>query len=221
MAGDGGVVGVGSGVSLFAAGFVASCGGLLVVAGASKLYRAARRVPASSAVRRALGVTKRRWRRVEAAAGGLECAVGVVVCAGVFPVLGGAAMAVLGAVFCVLLGYARARRVPGGCGCVQWRAPSGPAAEAVSWRELARGVVLAGAGVAGAGLWRGRGGGAGGGVRGGVVLGGGAGRGRGAGGAERAGAGAGAGVRPAVVVPGAGRAAGAGRARGVRGHGGV
>src|SRR5208282_1020709 len=81
---------------------------------------------------------------------------GVVVCAGVFPVLGGAAMAVLGAVFCVLLGYARARRVPGGCGCVQWRAPSGPAAEAVSWRERARGVVLAGGGGAGAVLWRGQ-----------------------------------------------------------------
>ena len=145
---------IGSGVSLFLAGCVASCGGLLVVAGASKLYRAARQVPGDSAIRRALGVTKRRWRRAEPAAGALECAVGAVVCAGVYPVLGGAAMAALGAVFCVLLWYARARRVPGGCGCIEWRAAPRPA-ETVSWRGMARGAVLAVAGAASAVFLRG------------------------------------------------------------------
>jgi hypothetical protein len=143
-----------SGASLLFAGCVASCGVLLLVAGASKLYRAARRVPDDSAVRRALGVTRRRWRRAEAAAGVAECAVGVIVCAGVYPALGGGAMAGLGAGFCVLLGYARARRVPGGCGCVQWRAAS-QAAGMVSWRELARAALVAVAGVAGAVLLRG------------------------------------------------------------------
>jgi Protein of unknown function (DUF4232) len=141
---------ISSGASLFLAGCVASCGGLLVVAGASKLYRAVRKVPGDSVVRRALRVTKRRWRRAEPAIGGLECAVGAVVCAGVYPALGGAAMAALGVAFCVLLGYARVKRVPGGCGCIEWRSAPRWAQETVSWREIARGGLLAGAGIAGA-----------------------------------------------------------------------
>ena len=140
---------IGSGASLFVAGCVASCGVLLVVAGASKLYRAARQVPDASAVRRALGVTRRRWRPVQVAAGVLECVAGALVCAGVLPVLGGAVMAAAGAGFCVLLGYAMARRVPGGCGCIQWRTAP-PAAETVSWREIARAALVAIAGVGGA-----------------------------------------------------------------------
>jgi len=139
---------------LFLAGCVASCGVLLVVAGSSKLYRAARRMPDTSAVRRVLGMTKRRWRRAEAAAGALECAIGLIVCAGVYPALGGAAMAAAGAGFCVLLGYARARRVPGGCGCIQWRTAP-PAAGTVSWREIARAALVAVAGAAGAVFLRG------------------------------------------------------------------
>jgi hypothetical protein len=149
------MAGIGSGVSLFLAGCVASCGVLLVVAGASKLYRAARRVPGDSAVRRALGLSRRRWRRVETVAGLVECAAGAVVCAGVYPAAGGAAMAVAGAGFCVLLGYARVRRVPGGCGCIRWRAAPARAAGTVTWREMARGALVAVAGVAGAVLVRG------------------------------------------------------------------
>jgi Protein of unknown function (DUF4232) len=141
---------ISSGASLFLAGCVASCGGLLVVAGASKLYRAARHVPGDSAVRRALRVTRRRWRRAEPAIGGLECAVGAIACAGVYPALGGAALAALGAAFCALLGYARVKRVPGGCGCIDWRPAPRRAEETVSWREIARGGMLAGAGIAGA-----------------------------------------------------------------------
>ena len=149
------MAGIGSGVPLFLAGCVASCGALLVVAGSSKLYRAARQVPDASAVRRALGMTRRRWRPVEAAAGALECAIGLIVCAGVYPALGGAAMAAAGAGFCGLLGYARARRVTGGCGCIQWRAAPTPAEEAVSAREMARAALVAAAGVAGAVFLRG------------------------------------------------------------------
>ena len=119
---------IGSGASLFVAGCVASCGVLLVVAGASKLYRAARQVPDASAVRRALGVTRRRWRPVQVAAG---------------------------AGFCVLLGYARVRRVPGGCGCIQWRTAPPPAAGIVSWREIARAALVAAAGAVGAVFLRG------------------------------------------------------------------
>jgi hypothetical protein len=150
------MAGTGSGASLLFAGCVASCGALLVVAGASKLYRAARRVPDDSAVRRALRVTRRRWRRAEPAIGVLECTVGVIVCAGVYPVLGGAAMAAAGTGFCILLGYARVHRVPGGCGCIEWRAAPVPAAGTVTWRELARGALVAVAGVAGAVLLRGQ-----------------------------------------------------------------
>jgi hypothetical protein len=145
---------IGSGASLLAAGCVASCGGLLVVAGASKLYRAARQVPGDSAIRRALGMTRRRWRRAEPAAGAVECAVGAVVCAGAYPAAAGVAMAGLGAVFCAVAGYARARRVPGGCGCIDWGTRSRPA-QTVRRREVARAAVLAAAGVAGAVFLRG------------------------------------------------------------------
>jgi hypothetical protein len=146
---------ISSGASLFLAGCVASCGGLLVVAGASKLYRAARQVPGDSAIRRALGMTRRRWRRAEPAAGAVECAVGAAVFAGVYPALGGAAMAALGVAFCVLLGYARVKRVPGGCGCIEWRSAPRWAQETVSWREIARSGTLAGAGIVGAVFLRG------------------------------------------------------------------
>jgi hypothetical protein len=147
---------IGSDASLLAAGCVASCGILLVVAGSSKLYRAARQVPDASAVRRALGMTKRRWRRAEPAAGSLECAAGVLVCAGVYPALGGAAMAALGVTFCALLGYTRVKRVPGGCGCIQWRPAPPSSAGTVSWREMARAALVAVAGAAGALFLRGQ-----------------------------------------------------------------
>ena len=131
---------------LFLQGCVASCGGLLVVAGASKIYRAARGAAGDTAVRRALRVPLRRWRRAEPAIGGLEIAVGVAVVAD--PVAGGAAMTAAGAAFCALLGYARVKRVPGGCGCVQWRTPARPAAQLVSWPDIVRSAILLGAGLA-------------------------------------------------------------------------
>jgi hypothetical protein len=141
----------GSGAGLLtagAAGCAESCGALLALAGASKLYRGVRDVAGSSAIRRALRMTRRRWRRAEMATGGLECAVGLAVCARLAPLAGGLAMAVLGAGFCALLGYARVKRVPGGCGCIQWRsAPVKPAAS-VPWREIARAAVVSAAGAA-------------------------------------------------------------------------
>jgi hypothetical protein len=130
---------------LFLHGCTASCGALLLVAGVSKIYRGARGATGDTAVRRAVRVPLRRWRRAEPAIGGLECAVGVA--AATYPVAGGAAMAVLGAAFCALLGYARVKRVPGGCGCVEWRTPR-PAAQRVSWPEIVRSAVLFGAGLA-------------------------------------------------------------------------
>jgi hypothetical protein len=101
-----------------------------------------------------LRVPLHRWRRAEPAIGGLEGAVGVAVC--VYPVAGGAAMAVLGAAFCALLGYARIKRVPGGCGCVEWRTPTRPAAQRVSWPEIVRSAMLLAAGLAAAILPPGR-----------------------------------------------------------------
>jgi hypothetical protein len=133
---------------LFLEGWVASCGGLLAVAGASKLYRSVRGVTGATAILRALRVPRRLWRATETAVGCAECAVGLAVCAGVRPAA--LVMAGLGAAFCVLLGYARVRRVPGGCGCIEWRAPARPAAQTISWAELARSAMVLGAGVAGA-----------------------------------------------------------------------
>jgi hypothetical protein len=133
---------------LFLAGWVVSCGGLLAVAGASKVYRGARGVSGGTAVLRALRLPRRSWRAAETGAGCAECAVGVAVCAGAWPAA--AVMAGMGAAFCLLLGYVRIRRVPGGCGCIDWRASARRAAQKVSWREMARSAMVLGAGLAGA-----------------------------------------------------------------------
>jgi len=153
------------GTSQLVGGFAASCGVLLMVAGASKLYRAARGFDGDTAIRRALRMPRPRWRRVEQAAGVLEAVTGLAVCAAAAPLpghaataaAGGGAMAALGAAFCALLGYARAKRVTGGCGCIEWRPSAVAKAAPVPGREIARSAVLLAAGVACA--WPGRGGG--------------------------------------------------------------
>ena len=57
-------------------------------------------------------------------------------------------MAVLGAVFCALLGYVLVKRVPGGCSCIRWRGTAETAADSVTWRSVARGALLFGTGAA-------------------------------------------------------------------------
>ncbi len=91
---------------------------------------------------------RRPWRLTGLAAGGVECGTGVLVCSGAYPVLGGAGMAALGAVFCILLAYVIVRQIPGGCGCIRWRTTPGTAAEAVTWRTMTRSGMLFGAGIA-------------------------------------------------------------------------
>ena len=118
------------------------------MAGAGKLYRGARDLDGGTAIRRALRMPRRRWRRAELAAGGLECATGLLVCSRTHPALGGAGMAALASVFCVLLGYLRIKRVPGGCGCIRWRPARETTPETVTWRAMARGGMLFGAGIA-------------------------------------------------------------------------
>jgi hypothetical protein len=130
------------------AGCAVSCGATLAVAGAGKLYRGARGLDDATAIRRALRMPRHRWRHFTWAAGGVECAAGVLVGSGAHPAVGGASMAVLGAVFCALLGYVLVKRVPGGCGCIRWRATAETAADAVTWRSVARGALLAAAGAA-------------------------------------------------------------------------
>ena len=129
-------------------GYAVSCGAVLVVAGASKLYRGMRDLDDMTAIRRALRMPRRQWRLTGLAAGGVECVTGVLVCSGAYPVLGGAGMAGLGAVFCVLLAYVLVKQIPGGCGCIRWRTAPETAAEAVTWRAMARSGMLLGAGIA-------------------------------------------------------------------------
>jgi hypothetical protein len=129
-------------------GCAVSCGAVLVVAGASKLYRGIRDLDDMTAIRRALRMPRRQWRLTGLAAGGVECVTGVLVCCGAYPVLGGAGMAALGAVFCLLLAYVLVKQIPGGCGCIRWRTAPETAAEAVTWRAMARGGMLLGAGIA-------------------------------------------------------------------------
>ena len=129
-------------------GCATSCGAFLVVAGASKLYRSIRSLEEMTAIRRALRMPRRQWRLFGLAAGGVEGLTGLLVCSGASPVLGGVGMAGLGAVFCVLLAYVLVRQIPGGCGCIRWRTAPETAAEAVTWRAMARGGTLLGAGIA-------------------------------------------------------------------------
>ena len=84
------MVGVNQVTSSIVAGCVVSCGAVLVVAGASKLYRGARGVDGATAMRRALRMPRQQWRRAELAVGAAELAMGVLVCSRASPVLGGA-----------------------------------------------------------------------------------------------------------------------------------
>ena len=100
-------------------GSVIACGALLVIAGLVKLSRAARRVEGDSAIRAALRISPRRWSRVEAAAGAVETATGLAVCAAFHPVVTGVVLAAEGALFSGLLAHARRVKAPGGCACVR------------------------------------------------------------------------------------------------------
>ena len=90
----------------------------------------------------------RQWRLSSLTAGGMECVVGAAVCRGEYPVLGGARLAAPGAMFCALLAYVLVKQVPGGRGCIRWRAATETAAEAPTWRAMARSGMLLGVGVA-------------------------------------------------------------------------
>jgi hypothetical protein len=134
--------------SSIVAGWVVSCGAVLIVAGGGKLYRGARDLDGGTAIGRVLRMPRRQARRAELAVGGLECATGMLVCSRTHPALGGAGLAALASVFCVLLGYMRIKRVPGGCGCIRWRPAQETTPQAVTWRAMARGGMLVGAGIA-------------------------------------------------------------------------
>jgi hypothetical protein len=129
-------------------GCAVSCGAVLLVAGVSKLYRGPRNLDDMTAIRRALRMPRRQWRLFGLAVGGVECVTGVLVCSGAYPVLGGASMTALGAVFCVLLAYVLVKQIPGDCGCIRWRIAPHTAAEAVTWRAGARSGMLFGIGIA-------------------------------------------------------------------------
>jgi hypothetical protein len=101
-------------------GALLGCGALFALAGTAKLGRTARRTAVDGgAVRAALRISPARWRRVELLAGVAETATGVAVCLNSLPRLAGAAMATQGAIFMVILAWARRVGAPGGCGCVR------------------------------------------------------------------------------------------------------
>jgi hypothetical protein len=142
------VIGISQVIASVVPGCAVSCGAVLVVAGASKLYRAVRGLDETTAIRRALRMPRRQWRLFGLAGGFAECVTGAVVCSGAHPVLGAASLATLGAVFCALLAYVFVKQVPGGCGCIRWRTASETADEALTWRAMARSGMLLGVGAA-------------------------------------------------------------------------
>lgn len=142
------VIGINQVIGAVISGCAVSCGAVVTVAGASKLYRGIRGADDITAIRRALRIPRRQWRLFGLAAGGTECVTGAIVCSGSYPVLGGASLAALGAVFCALLAYVLVKQIPGGCGCISWRITTETAAEAPTWRAMARSGMLLIVGVA-------------------------------------------------------------------------
>ena len=142
------MIGINQVIESVVSGCAVSCGSVLVVAGASKLYRGLRGFDDMTAIRRALRMPRRHWRLSGLAAGAAECVTGAVVCSGAYPVLGGAGLAAFGALFCALLAYVAARQVPGGCGCIRWRAAAETAGETLTWRVMARSAMMLGVGLA-------------------------------------------------------------------------
>ena len=133
-------------------GAVAGCGALLAVSGAAKLVRTARGTGGGTAVQRALRLGDAGWRGFQAAAGAVELAVGLLVCAGPRPAVADALMAAQGAVFIALLGHVVRHRIPGDCGCVTRRRPATRGESTVTAWTVARAVVIALAGGTGAAL---------------------------------------------------------------------
>jgi hypothetical protein len=101
-----------------------------------------------TAIRRAVPMPRRQWRQFGLAAGSAETVTGVMVCSGAYPVLAGASLAALGAVFCAVLAYLLVKQVPGDCGCISWRTATAASAESLTWRPIARAGMLLGVGVA-------------------------------------------------------------------------
>jgi hypothetical protein len=143
-----------------AAGAVASLAVFLVVTGLGKTCRGWRQLPGrfwhphapaddagardDPAIRQALRLPSGAWRVLLPVAGCAEVGTGAAALSGRCPIGAGAAMIVLGVAFVILLGYARARKVTGGCGCNSWRRRPQP----VSWRSFLRAALLASAGAA-------------------------------------------------------------------------
>ena len=89
------MIGINQVIGSVISGCAVSCGAVLVVAGASKLYRGLRGLDEMTAIRRALRMPRRQWRLFSMTAGGVECVVGALVCSGAYPMLGGASLAAL------------------------------------------------------------------------------------------------------------------------------
>ena len=142
------MIGINQVIGSIIAGCAVSCGAVLVVAGTSKLYRGIRGLDEVTAIRRALRMPRRQWRLFGLTAGVAECVTGAVVCSGAYPMIGSASLVTLGAVFCALLAYVLIKQVPGGCGCIRWRTGTETAAEALTWRAMARSGMLLGIGIA-------------------------------------------------------------------------
>ena len=142
------MIGINQVIASTIAGCAVSCGAVLVVAGAGKLYRGLRGLEDMTAIRRAVPMPRRQWRLFGLAVGSAETVTGVVVCSGAYPVLAGASLAALGAAFCAVLAYLLVKQVPGDCGCISWRTATATSAESLTWRPVARAGMLLGAGVA-------------------------------------------------------------------------
>jgi hypothetical protein len=143
-----------------AAGAIASFAVFLVVTGLGKICEGWRQPPGGpgrsgaaaddpvgqddAAIRLALRLPVGTWRLLLPVVGCAEIGTGAAALSGRYATGAGASMMVFGGAFAILLGYARARRVPGGCGCNSWRRRPEP----VGRRSILRAALLACAGAA-------------------------------------------------------------------------
>jgi hypothetical protein len=81
------VIGINQVIGSVISGCAVSCGAVIALAGASKLYRGIRGLDDMTAIRRALRMPRRQWRLFGLTTGGTECVVGAVVCSGAHPAL--------------------------------------------------------------------------------------------------------------------------------------
>lgn len=119
-------------------GAVRAGGALFALVGIGKVIRPT----PGDAVRNLLHLGHRKWRVLQTVTGVTEFMIGGAVTSGAFPRITGAAMALMGLAFLVLLFAIRRAGISGDCGCLPWQSDKA----SITWRSAARAGLVVGTG---------------------------------------------------------------------------